>query len=188
MKNTNPSSNFKEQPELDNQGAKLPAGAGTKSINTSLDDLSAAAKIRITRDLATLEALIMGREAQQAREAAALEKLGPARHELGDIPGTTLGKNNERRIGGYPASADGDSSSNIPGFNDPLAGHRNRRPGSALVGPGKLPSQRDLAGQDLGNTDSDTRYGSGTSSSHGYVWAERRTERGSADGTQTWGS
>ena len=101
---------------------------------------------------------------------------------LTDIPGVTPGKTGRgRRIGGQPGVPGGTGHQGLDGFDDPLSGHRNKSPGAKLVGPGSMPGKGDLVGQD-------TNYGNGSASSHGQVWAERHTERQSADGTQTWGS
>lgn len=144
---------------------------------------------RIVRDKTMLEALIFAGDAKLAHEAAGLDRLSS--ENILDIPGSSLGSGNsgERRIGGYPAGADNNTTSGDDGtgFDDPLADHHNRQPAGTLVGPGKFPGSQDLTGQDSGSGRTD--YGSGADSGgHGYVWLERQTSRSSSDGSQTWGS
>jgi hypothetical protein len=151
-------------------------------------------KVRIDRGAAMIEALLHGGDMKAVKEAAdAIRGLTPERGGLGDIPGSTLGGgSNDRRIGGVPGAKNNDTLGGDTGFDDPLAGHRNRRSGSVVVGAPGMPDKGGLTRQDGGyGTDGGTSYSSGSdgySPNRGYVWVERNTERTSTDGLRTWGS
>lgn len=131
-----------------------------------------------------IEALILGRDAQTIKEIGNLRLI--PKGEIGEIPGFSIGSiPGDRRIGGKaPDQKKPPYETGVPGFKDPLEGHGNQHPRSTVVGPGTIPGKGSLTSQD---GDRDTRYGSGSGSSHGYVWVDRSTSRQSTDGTHTWG-
>lgn len=170
-----------------------PTGGGKKPryVERTGDALRQA---RLIAGANMIEALLHVTDAKAAREAAeALRAAGiPKNGELGEIPGFSIGgTGGDRRIGGKPGPQQTGVGTGDTGFKDPLAGLGNQRHRSVVVGPGRMPGGRDLAsdGSDGGfGTDGGTSYTSGAQSSHGYVWAERNTERTSRDGMRTWGS
>lgn len=162
-------------------GRQLPDGP--KDLARSISNQG-----QLARNIAFIEALIA---AQDVREVAnAIPRHTDITKGLFDIPGSTLGgRNDGRRIGGVPAETEPHKDGT--GFDDPLAGQRNRRHGS-LVGPPKMPTQGDLVGQYTDSpANSDTQSGDGSAGRperHRSVRVERHTERTSADGLDTWGS
>lgn len=163
---------------------------GRQLTNKPIKDIteSISNKAQLARDIAFIEALIAAQDIKDI--ANAVPRPTDTSEDLPDIPGSTLEKGRGgRRIGDRPVEAG--ASSNGTGFDDPLAGHHNRRRGS-LVGPGKIPTQGDLVGQyDETNPDTDMQSHDGSSgrpTRHQSVRVERHTERTSPNGLDTWGS
>jgi hypothetical protein len=166
---------------------------GTDDLKDSR--VTVASDARILQGADMIEALLQVADIAAAKEAAdAIRGLTPERGGLLDIPGSTLGGGSGgRRIGGVPGGKAGKTDDGT-GFDDPLAGHRNTRPGGTVVGPPGMPSKDGLTRNEGDDpftgygTDGGTRSTDGSSSTHGYVWRERSTERTSRDGMRTWGS
>ena len=169
---------------LSDQGQQLTDTPITKDITESISN-----KAQLARDIAFLEALLAAQNVKDIAHAVPRPTETLSNDLLG-VPGSTLGKGSSgRRIGGSPSGTE--TANDGTGFDDPLAGQRNRRRGS-LVGPGKMPSQGDLVGQYTETSpDSDTQSHDGSSgrpARHQSVRVERHTERTSPNGLDTWGS
>ena len=145
---------------------------------------------QLGKDIDFIEELITAQDIGEAADAIPRSRGGGLSADLSTLPGSSSSRSDaERRIGG--ATSGMDTPNDKTGFDDPLAGHRNRRRGS-LVGPGRVPSGNDLVGQYFDTpASSDMQSDNGADGRAGRrtpARVERHTERTSADGLDTWGS